>query len=221
MGAPEAEIVRLLRGRRVADMVTIQAHVGERSRRSIFRDLERVGYLSSFTHRGSYYTLEDIPRFNNEGLWFHDDVGFSRFGTLKHTVAELVPRAVAGSTQGELAALLRVRVHNTLLDLLRGASLGRRVVEGLSELVYVSPDPARSDQQIARRLERLRERAEAAMPSDEIVLAILAETVRASRVEVPPDLVVRRLAARNVVVSREAVERVLERFDLLGGKKNS
>lgn len=216
MQASEIEIARLLRIRRVAEMMTIQAQVGPRSRRSIFRDLKRLGYRTSFTHNGRYYTLEDIPRFDPQGLWFYEDVGFSRSGTLKQTAAELVPQAPEGRTHGELAVLLRVRVHNPLLDLVEAGVLGRRSVEGVGEFVYVSANPTQADRQIARRLELLYERALRTLPPDETVLAILAETVRVSRVEVPPELVVRRLATRGLRVSREEVERVFEHHDLLG-----
>jgi hypothetical protein len=42
-----------------------------RSRRSLFRDLASLGYLTSFTHAGRYYTLADIPQFDERGLWFY------------------------------------------------------------------------------------------------------------------------------------------------------
>lgn len=216
----EARIEGLLRRREVADMVTIQAEVGPRSRRSVFRDLKRLGYLTSFTHRGCFYTLRDIPRFDHDGLWFHEDVGFSRFGTLKRTVAHLVPEAPGGRTHGELGALLRVRAHNTLLDLVRGQALGRRAVEELGEFVYVSPSPTQADQQMAHRLESLQGSEVPALPPPETVLAILAEALRASRVGVTPDQLARRLCARGMAVSREEVERVFEHYNLLGGKKN-
>lgn len=221
MPAPEVEITRLLRAKRIAPLPMIQAKVGDRSSRSLFRDLKRLGYLSSFSHRGAYYTLKDIPRFDDQGLWFHEDVGFSRFGTLKETVAHLVPQAPAGQTQSELAALLRVRVHNPLLDLVRSGRIGREVVEGLGELVYVSADPAQAEQQLARRIERLQAGGPPpSLPPTETVLLILSETVRAGRVEVAPEVVARRLSARGAAVSREDVERVFEHYDLLGGKKN-
>ena len=117
MATPEAAVARLVRVRRIVDIAALQASTGGRSRRSLFRDLKRLGYLSSFTHAGRYYTLEEIPQFDLDGLWFHEGVGFSRLGTLKETVGQLVREAPAGKTHGELRALLRVRVHNTLHDL--------------------------------------------------------------------------------------------------------
>ncbi len=53
------------------------------SRMSVFRRLKPLGYLSSFTDAGRYYTLPDIPKFDPLGLWFYQEVGFSRVGTLK------------------------------------------------------------------------------------------------------------------------------------------
>lgn len=220
MTAPEARIVRLLRRREVADMVMLQAEVGRRSRRSVFRDLKRLGYLTSFTHRGRFYTLPDIPRFDRQGLWFHQDVGFSRFGTLKETVAHLVPEAPEGRTHGELRALLRVRVHNTLLDLVRSQAIGREVVEGMGEFVYVSAERGKAKQQLARRRQRIGAAEEEALPPSETVLAILVETLKAGRVTVAPDVVARRLSARGMRVKTAEVERVFQHYDLIGGKKN-
>jgi hypothetical protein len=54
---------------------------------TVFRRLREVGYRTSFTHRGQYYTLAERPEFDASGLWFHGDIGFSRSGTLKETTA--------------------------------------------------------------------------------------------------------------------------------------
>jgi len=130
------EVLRKLLGRRrVATLEVLFEALGTRSRMTVFRRLKEVGYRSSFTHRGRYYTLREIPRFDADGLWFYEGVGFSRFGTLKETVAQMVPEAQAGSTQSELTAVLRVPVQRPLHDLFRAEVLGRQVVEGVGELV--------------------------------------------------------------------------------------
>jgi len=82
---------------------------------TVFRRLRQAGYRSSFTHGGRYYTLQDVPNFDEQGLWFHRDIGFSRAGTLKQTVAIQVEQAPDGRTHDELQHVLRVRAHNTLL----------------------------------------------------------------------------------------------------------
>jgi hypothetical protein len=72
------------------DMNTLLNALDGRSRRSVFRDLTTIGYLSSYTHTGRYYTLVHIPEFDEHGLWFFQGVGFSKAGTLKSTITELV-----------------------------------------------------------------------------------------------------------------------------------
>src|ERR1035441_7559688 len=48
---------------------------------TVFRKLQPLDYLTSYSHRGRYYTLREIARFDDHGLWSQADVWFSRFGT--------------------------------------------------------------------------------------------------------------------------------------------
>jgi hypothetical protein len=57
---------------------------------TVFRKLKPLGYLTSYSHRGRYYTLREIARFDDSGLWSHTDVWFSRFGTLLATAERFV-----------------------------------------------------------------------------------------------------------------------------------
>jgi hypothetical protein len=170
-----------------------------------FRRLRQVGYLSSFTHGGRWYTLPDIPQFDPQGLWFHRDIGFSRAGTLKQTVAVQVEQASEGHTHGELQHLLRVRVHNTLLDLVQQGRIQRQRWQRV--YLYVSADSGRAAAQVAarrQRAERLR------VATDEEVVEVLVEALRAAP-EIPaPTLVAGRLVARGVALEPHHVQLVYE-----------
>jgi len=92
---------KLVKKRSVFDLDALFDALGTRSRMTVFRRLQQVGYLSSFTHGGRFYTLENIPQFDEFGLWFHRDIGFSQAGTLKETVVlqvEMLPPVKPGST---------------------------------------------------------------------------------------------------------------------------
>ena len=52
---------------------------------TVFRKLKPLDYLTSYSHRGRYYTLREIARFDDNGLWSQAEVWFSRFGTLLAT----------------------------------------------------------------------------------------------------------------------------------------
>jgi hypothetical protein len=86
---------------------------------TVFRRLRKFEYVSSYTHAGRFYTRYDIARFDSEGIWFYDDMGFSQNGSLKNTVTYLVHHCDAGKFYSDLERQLRVRVHNVLLDLVK------------------------------------------------------------------------------------------------------
>ena len=102
---------------------------------SVRRFLAEVGYFSSFTHNGSWYTLRSIPHFDGDGLWFYRDIGFSRSGSLTKTLIDLVVRSPTGMTAETLGAKLRVRCHAGLVQLCRKGKLQRQKM-GRSHVYY-------------------------------------------------------------------------------------
>lgn len=106
---------------------------------SVRRFLTEVGYFSSFTHNGSWYTLHSIPRFDRDGLWFFRDIGFSRSGSLTSTLIYLAERSPVGMTAEKMGEKLRVRCHSVLVQLCRNGKLQRQKT-GRSH-VYFSVDP--------------------------------------------------------------------------------
>jgi len=105
---------------------------------SVRRFLAKIGYFSSFTHNGKWYTLASIPRFNNKGLWFYKDIGFSRHGALTVTLIKLVETSMSGMTADQLGKILRCRCHAVLVQLYRKGLLQRQK-HGAS-FVYLSSD---------------------------------------------------------------------------------
>jgi len=214
------ELRKLLRRAKAVELEALFGVCETRSRMTVFRRLRKVGYLSSFTHAGRYYTLLDIPRFDERGLWFHGDIGFSRDGTLKQTVAEQVEQAPEGRTHRELERLLRVRVHNTLLELVRQGRIGRERFE--RKYLYVSADPDRAAEQVTGRRELVELLVEIhRVLTDEEVIEVLVEALRAAP-EIPaPDLVSQRLRARDVRIEPRLVGQVYESHALVPGKKTA
>ena len=201
----------------VAQLGTLFRVLKTHARRSVMRRLKYADYLSSYTHTGRYYTLRDIPRFDQFGLWHYGDVGFCRVGTLKAAVTELVEKSEAGRTLQELKDLLRVRVQNALLDRVRAQRIGRKVM-AKKKWLYVSAEPARAAKQWARRQAQGERAAEALGPlTSAVTIEVLVEVLLASRVHVSPQEVAGRLSRRGVTVALQQVEWVFERYDL--GKK--
>lgn len=170
------------------------------------RFLAKVGYYSSITHNGKWYTLHTIPKFNRDGLWFSNDIGFSRFGSLTKTLVQLTTRSAAGMTAEQLGEKVRCRCHSVLVRLYRERKLQRQK-KGASH-VYCSMDPSIA----AAQRQAMRNETSAPLPA-EIALLVLAECIR------HPDFSLKQLAdaiARraNVTVSVTQVERLFKQHGL-------
>lgn len=177
---------------------------------SVRRFLAEVGYYSSFTHNGAWYTLRSIPRFRRNGLWFYRDIGFSRAGSLTKTLITLVTKSPAGMSAEMLGETLRCRCHGVLVNLWRKGSIQREKIGRCQ--IYFAAD--------LHKAERQRQAWSAQHPpkvqfSAEIAILVLAEFIRS------PDSSFEKLAkkisqSKKVSVPPEQIEHL---FDQHGLKK--
>jgi len=209
---------KLFRRFPVVDLDTLCRTLKTRSRMSIFRRLREIGYFSSYTHTGRYYTLADIPQFDDYELWIYQGIGFSRFGTLKATIIALVNRSPTGLKHIELNKLLRVRVHNTLLSLVREGRVGREYID--RTFLYVSAESEHATEQISRRRIQLADWQKAIpdIPST-LVIEVLIETIHAGQMHIAPSLLAKRLCARGVPITVQQIEQVFARYGIDPEKK--
>lgn len=112
---------------------------------SVRRFLVKAGYYSSFTHNGRWYTLASIPRFEDDGIWFHQEIGFSQVGSLTQTLVRLIERSPGGLTATQLKEKLRCRCHAVLVELFR-KGLVQRQKQGRS-YIYLAAKPDKASQQ--------------------------------------------------------------------------
>jgi hypothetical protein len=212
----QKKIESFIKRRRVVEMKDLFELIGSTSRMTVFRHLREVAYLCSYSHTGRYYTHEDIPRFNMDGLWFYGDIGFSQNGSLKNTVTFLVNRSDVGRFHAELEGQLRVRVHNVLLDLVKSEQIERIKFEG--QYLYLSTDKIQRDKQIRRRDRRSAQLGAVSLVSSEpMVIEVLAEVIRQSERQPRADQVVSSLAARGLAITEEDVVAVFNQYGV--GKK--
>ena len=215
-------LLKLFRKKYIANLDELFHVLDTHSRMSVFRRLKPLGYLSSFTDAGGYYTLQDIAKFDPLGLWFYQGVGFSRAGTLKATVIEIVNLSEAGKTPTELLNLLRLKVanslHNTLHGLIKAKLLKRHRLQGLA--LYTSIDTDIASKQIAARREKIRTGLKVAtVVSLEVTIAVLVEALRAGKTLVPATTVAARLSAQGMTISVDQVHQIFSQYGLTAEKK--
>lgn len=140
---------------------------------SVRRFLTAVGYYSSFTHNGKWYTLCSIPSFNRDGLWFYHEIGFSRAGSLTKTLIALTANSPAGVTAEQLGEKLHCRCHTVLVQLHRRKKLQRQKT-GRS-FIYLAADPRTAARQ--RRAISVQSAQIQQLPA-EIAVLVLVEFIR-------------------------------------------
>lgn len=182
-----------------------------KSRMSVFRRLQELRYLSSYTHSGSYYTLQNIPDFDSFGLWYFNEVGFSKLGSLKEAALHLIEQSESGRTHEELEKKLHVRSYNTLLDLVNSNKITRSKING--EYVYFSIQPSQSKKQISHR-KNYSNKLKSTGISDWIVIEILASIIRTQGVVVNSSNIVLDLLSRDFVITEDQIEDVLCKLNL-------
>lgn len=217
-------LFKWFRKRYVADLDQLFRVLETNSRMSVFRRLKPIGYLTSYTDAGRYYTLCDIPVFDYWGLWFYQEIGFSRAGTLKATVVDIVHSSNAGMTPKELLHLLKIRIPNTLHNALHGlvqsSQIGRHRSEGLCLYTHADPDKGRLQTE-ARRVQRERGVQLAETLPIETTIAVLVEALKARQVFVPPSEIAGRLGVRGLPVTVDQVTRIFSEYGIEAEKKTS
>jgi len=97
--------------------------------KTIQRYLKEFGYLTSYTHKGKYYTLQHIPVFDKHGLWECKEVYFSNHGKLINTMEYFVAISEMSYCSEELQNRLHVNVNDALLNLVNNKRLHREKIE--------------------------------------------------------------------------------------------
>jgi hypothetical protein len=121
----ESRLVDLFQAQKVCTMSQLKEALGTAVDMTVLRKLKGLEYRTSYSHRGAYYTLDRVARWDRQGLWFYTPAHFSRQGTLLKTVEHFVTTSENGYTAGELEAVLGVGVKGPLLNLLEDHRLKR------------------------------------------------------------------------------------------------
>lgn len=183
------------------------SQVLEYSDRSVQRLLKKLGYYSSFTHNGKWYTLEHIPEFDENGIWFYQDIGFSIRRNLTATIVYLVENSVKGLTASDLSSILSSSCPPILNKMHQDRKVNRvKISRGF---VYISMNSATKE----RQLNNLDKAAILPHLSDTDKITILAEHIR------NPNLTCRELALQvtqksGINCSTEIIKSLFVQLDL-------
>ncbi len=128
-----------LNNNKIATIEDLKIALNTQSRMTVFRWLRKMNYISSCSHRGKYYSLQQLAKYNQYGLWIYKTVLFSEYGTLKKTLEILISKSEEGYTASELNKFLNIKVDDALLELQKNRIINRKKISGV--YVYLSPAP--------------------------------------------------------------------------------
>jgi hypothetical protein len=104
---------------------------------------------TSYNQNGRYYTLPQVPRFDQHGLWRYENAAFSEHGNLKQTIVHLVASAPAGLTGKQLGDLLGLSPQSFLHHFRNCPGTRRQKHDGV--YVYFAEDPSVYEKQVRER----------------------------------------------------------------------
>ena len=159
--SPDA-ITAALRKKTIATMPELMAALGTSVERTVFRKLAGLACRASYTHRGRFYVLDEMARFDSLGLWSFRAVWFSAHGTLVETAAALVDASRAGYFVAELDDVLHVSTKDCLRHLAEQGRVARQDVGGRQ--LSCSADATKRRVQLAARHALLGRAAVSAAP---------------------------------------------------------
>lgn len=142
--------LRALLGRqKIATMEELKRALGTDVNMTVLRKLRPLGSLTSYSHGGRFYALEEDVRFDKRGLYDVNDVHFSRWGSLVATAEHFVGHSPAGYFTAELDRELGVQTKEALLTLIRHQRVARERIDGL--YLYCAPDVQARRAQLRQR----------------------------------------------------------------------
>ncbi len=127
---------------------------------------------TSYNQNGKYYTLPQIPQFDQYGLWRYKDVGFSKYGNLKKTIIHLVTASPAGLSGRQLGEILGLSPQSFLHHFRECPGIYREKHDGV--FIYFSDVDDICEKQVQQRSSLIGRSAMVTISDTEAILILVA-----------------------------------------------
>jgi hypothetical protein len=178
--------------------------------RTAWRRMHEWNACASYNHNAKYHTFPTIPQFDDNGIWRHNDICFSRYGNLTQTITHIVGESQEGIDAPRLCSILGVSA-NSLYTHFRGIQeivpqrMGRT-------LVFFSSQSDIRTRQMAQRT-HLTSTERSVMPRSTDAVIILVD-----RIKHPDDSIeqcARRLQTHHSAITPEAIRTLLAKYGIV------
>lgn len=143
------KLITFFKNQKTATIDALKAKLGTTATMTVFRKLKEIGYITSCTHRGKYYSLKNILEYDENGLCFLENICFSKHGTLTATLEVFVNNSESGYYSSELDRVFGVSTKKELLKLIQKNKIDREYIGG--KYIYCSNVVSNKKLQIKNR----------------------------------------------------------------------
>lgn len=195
-------------------ILTMQQMINEIgcSRITVLRILKyhKHGYLTSYNFNARYYTLADIPEFDNYGLWTFKNVRFSKYGSLTNTITQLIAHSPKGLEIDEIEEILSVNVAPIVTRLFQKGCINREKVGGT--LFYFNHINPEMEKQLKKRQNERREKISLLLPEPERIIAVLVDFIQHPQSQLFE--IYHRLSTKGIKISQDEIGAIFLYYNL-------
>jgi len=170
----ERQTRAVFRRSRIMTVTQLAQHL-DRSIPTVRNRLNSWRALTSYNCNGRYYTLPNVAKFDEHGLWKYKGVCFSRWGTLMNTIPQLVKHSASGLDASEIGRLVGLPPRSFMAQLRNVHGLRREKVE--KRFVYFADEDHTYRSQRTRRAEQSKTMP-TNLPSDTEAIFILVDRIK-------------------------------------------
>jgi len=183
------------------------------SKITVFRNLKEIGYTTSYNQNGKYYTLLEIAKFDESGIFDHKGILFFRDGGIQELVIKEIDSSEKGYTAEELRNKIRTRVSNQLHQFVAKGLIMRKKYADF--YVYYSIDDTTQQKQISNREIELKipsTKEESEISSEKKTIRILLEIIKNPKSQ--PNEIGKILRQEGLKISDLFIQNIFEKYDI-------
>lgn len=184
--------------------------------------LKKWKTYTSYNKNGRYYTLPDIPAFDQEGIWKFKGTFFSKQGNLKQTIIHLINNSESGLTASQIAKRLGLSTQlRSLISYFKTISgLYREKQKGNGSYVYFSAEKSIYSSQKQRRESQIKIKEKdihGQLPSESESIAVLVDIIKHPKTTIKK--CAGRLRKNGTIIKPESIRNLLQYHGIRIGKK--
>jgi hypothetical protein len=173
------------------------------------RRLKKWKTYTSINQNGRYYTLPQIPVFDDNGLWRYRTVLFSKYGNLTQTIVAMIGASTKGLSAIQIADILNLAPNSSFISRFKNVP-GVKREKHQGRFVYFSDQP-----EIYNRQKDLWFETEdtADFPTDAQGIIILVQLIKHPSVSI--DQLTQQVSRKDKPIDSDSVRRFLQLHGLL------